>query len=103
MRRGLLACIAALALCAAGCQLGWKAGAGERTLPRRLAPEGMESSLPVAVAVPDGWHWYARGGDLIATRDGVLLENIVVERMRVGEADASIPWRSISSAAEPSE
>jgi hypothetical protein len=91
MKRALLACAAALVLCATGCQLGWKGSTGERTLPRRLAPEGAESSLPLSVVVPDGWHWYARGGDLIATRDGVFLENIVVERIRVGAVDASIP------------
>jgi hypothetical protein len=91
LRGALLACAAGLALGSAACQLGWKHTSGERTLPRRLAPEQAESSRSLSVAIPEGWHWYARGGDLIATRDGVFLENIVVERIRVGETDASIP------------
>lgn len=40
--------------------------------------------------VPEGWHWFIRGEDMIATRDGVFLQHIFIERIHVDQVDQNI-------------
>jgi hypothetical protein len=60
----------------------------------------LESS-PVAFTIPDGWHWYPRGEDFIATRDGVFLQQIFIERLHVVQDDQEVngafPLAALSS------
>ena len=52
---------------------------GKRTLSR-----------PVAYVIPDGWHWYDRGDDLITTKDGVFLQQFFIERIHVDQTDQPV-------------
>jgi hypothetical protein len=97
---------AVIVLLAAGCHAGWSDAAGPRTLSPRsgelAAPTGASTpddaaaalrhpaSLAVELVVPEGWHWYERGDDLILTRDGVFLQNVLVERFEVAQTSQSI-------------
>jgi hypothetical protein len=91
MRCRLVECVASAALlCVAACHPGWSGDAGPQTLWRAAAPGEGASSLRVSFDIPDGWSWYERGSDLIATRDGVFLENILVERIHVDQTHQSI-------------
>ncbi len=83
---------------AAGCAPKWKEARGAVTLPPASfqtegAAEGSASeteSRRVAFTVPDGWHWYRRGEDFIATRDGVFLQQILVERLHLDQVDQKV-------------
>jgi hypothetical protein len=58
------------------------------------------ASLPVSFALPPGWHWVMRGDDLIATRDGVFLQNITIERIyhaQTDQSDGLFPLAALSS------
>jgi len=82
----------------AACAPTWKHAGG----PRELSPAGAYlaagppdaagtlASSPVLFTVPDGWHWYFRGEDFIATRDGVFLQQIFVERLRIDQVDQKV-------------
>lgn len=109
----------ALLLDAAGCGLGWKHGGGALVLPashshvsrsRDAVPEGDAAAAAVAgtvapprrisLVLPPGWNWVMRGDDFVATRDGVFLQNIVVERIHVGQLTQSagaFPLAALSS------
>lgn len=78
-----------LALCSA-CQAGWSADPGPRSLSAAAGPEGTRPARGLSLTIPEGWHWYERGRDLIATRDGVFLQNLLVERISVGETAQSV-------------
>lgn len=120
MRRAALAC-AALAIPAAltGCTPTWKhdgqaqtlaasrmsldpAPAGPADAARTDAPPGAESrSRTVSFTVPPGWSWYDRGSDLIATKDGVFLQHLFIERIHVRQVDQQVfgafPFAAFSS------
>jgi hypothetical protein len=44
-------------------------------------------SRALSFTVPAGWHWYIRGDDFVATRDGVFLQQILVERLHIEQSD----------------
>jgi hypothetical protein len=54
------------------------------------AATGGSESRRVSFTIPAGWHWYRRGDDFIATRDGVFLQQILVERLHLGQADQKV-------------
>lgn len=90
------------------CNYGWNKANGVQVVPTAyFYPPGIETSatdprpipsntvkhLPsrrVSVVLPDGWHWSMRGRDLIATRDGVFLQHILIEQIHVDEVEQSI-------------
>lgn len=94
--------------CMTACVPAWNHEGGARTLASSsvslaAAPDappkgGAETSgdgrtvrsRPVAFTVPTGWHWFERGDDLIATRDGVFLQQIFVERIHVDQTDQAV-------------
>jgi hypothetical protein len=47
-------------------------------------------SLPVAFMVPVGWHWFERGDDLIATKDGVFLQHFFIERIHIKQTEQAV-------------
>jgi hypothetical protein len=97
-----------LLFCTAACTPGWHHTGGNETLSRArytIAPPAaapsesgwrsdnpgrMSESRKVAFVVPAGWHWYERGQDLIATKDGVFLQQIFVERIHRDQLDQDI-------------
>ncbi len=99
MRRAAIAGCAALLLAAsAACAPTWKHKGGVRELPpARPSAAANSEDAPAAVAsgrvsftVPVDWHWYIRGEDFIATRDGVFLQQIFVERLHVDQVDQKV-------------
>jgi hypothetical protein len=68
-----------LLLAPAACTLGWHHGGGE---PRLTTGE--------TLVLPADWHWCGRGDALMATRDGVFLENVLVEPIHVDANEQSI-------------
>jgi hypothetical protein len=90
------------------CTPTWNHDGGARTLPAsyvslasttaaplkvEIAPsndDGTVHSRPVFFVIPDGWHWFVRGDDLIATRDGVFLQQIFIERIHVDQVDQTV-------------
>lgn len=99
MRRPAIVLFVALLLAgAAGCVPTWKEARGAVTLsPASFQPKGAteeSASAPasrrLSFTVPDGWHWYRRGEDFIATMDGVFLQQILVERLHVDQVDQKV-------------
>lgn len=105
----LCGCCLVLLAEAPACTLGWKHRAGALTLPDSHSqllrgvegPPGADAAAPpaaakaapprrISLALPDGWHWFMRGDDLVATRDGVFLQNIFVERIRVDQVEEPV-------------
>lgn len=79
----------------------WNHTSGSQLLPRPYevnATESMEfmkaggvyDPCAVAFTVPKDWHWFIRGEDMIATRDGVFLQHIFIERIHVDQVDQDI-------------
>lgn len=103
----LLFCSLLLSLGMTACTPGWKRAGGTTTLPalspQRLpgpasAPDGpaenrgagnTDRSGRASLALPEGWGWIMRGDDLMATRDGVFLQHILVERIPIDQAVAA--------------
>jgi hypothetical protein len=101
----LYSCTIIILLFTSACNPGWKSKGGVQTLsevylyhapdPGFLpgaevkAPEASKTaaSRRVSFALPDGWHWVMRGDDFVATKDGVFLQNIFVERIRADQAE----------------
>lgn len=58
-------------------------------------------SRAVSFVVPEGWHWFERGDDLIATKDGVFLQHLFIERIHVTQVDQAVmgafPFAAFSS------
>ena len=81
-----------------GCAPSWNHECGTQVLsPARYylpAEPGDEQksvdSGRVSFTVPDGWHWFIRGEDLIATRDGVFLQQIFIERLHIAQVDQEV-------------
>lgn len=115
-------CLLVIASCITSCNVGWKHAAGVQILPEAIYqlpvsqspvsrnPLNAEAggfpaaktiaSCRVSFALPDGWHWVMRGDDFIATRDGVFLQNIHVERLhidQVEQSDGMFPFAAFSS------
>jgi hypothetical protein len=66
---------------------------GERNVLEAMKIQGTEGeaeSCGVTFVVPEGWHWFVRGEDLIATRDGVFLQHLFIERIHVDQTDQDI-------------
>ncbi len=102
-------CAGVIALASAACSPGWKHGGGALTVPAshsRLSsgpvgsagadspgsPVGGKTAPPcrIALTLPGGWNWFMRGDDLVATRDGVFLQNIFVERIHVDQVEQPV-------------
>lgn len=104
----LVCCIITIQITTTACSLGWKQTEGAQVLPEaypgQVSPtddvDG-PASRRVAIVLPDGWHWVMRGQDLMATRDGVFLQNIFIERIHVDQVEQSIsgmfPLAALSS------
>lgn len=99
MKRPAVWCSGVLVLAATtACAPTWKNAGGTVALsPAYLDPNGdIEDAASVAASgqviftVPDGWHWVRRGEDFIATRDGVFLQQILVERLHVDQVDQKV-------------
>ncbi len=101
-----------------GCGSAWKHQGGVVILPEVYpsysqdaglspdvgvkAPSGREmtASRRVSFTLPDGWHWLTRGHDFMATKDGVFLQNIFIERIHIDQVEQSdwmFPMISFSS------
>jgi hypothetical protein len=108
--RGRWLRLAAWASLAAGCTARWSDRAGPVTMAARSGDEPAPSSathdeeaastlrhpssLAVTIVVPPGWQWYERGNDLILTRDGVFLQNVLVECIEVAQTSQPI-WGAL--------
>jgi len=100
------------------CTSGWRHAGGVMTLPALSQhrppspadatedavkdPQGGREvrSRRVSLALPEGWSWIMRGDDLLATRDGVFLQHILVERIPIDQAAAvagPLPPSALSS------
>lgn len=104
-----------LMLVLAGCAASpWKAG-GRVVLPALTAPwrstpgEKENAVFPppsrvLAVSVPAEWSWLWRGDDLLATREGVFLSNLSIERFHLAQRQPSalmFPRLSLTALAWP--
>lgn len=95
MRRVSMECLVLVALVTSACAPTWKIARGAVPLSPAYASSNSEAggepsdsrSRELSITVPAGWHWYRRGNDLIATRDGVFLQQIVVERLHLDQVD----------------
>lgn len=100
MTRLSLAVVLILLAVISGCSTTpWEKGRRVTLSPRGArAPSGLEtlgaggepvaapllaSSRAVILTVPADWFWIRRGDDLVATRDGVFLQNLTVERFHI--------------------
>jgi hypothetical protein len=114
MKRPAILCFSILVLAGTvGCAPTWKSARGRVGLsPAYFYPKGdtedatsASESRRVSFTVADGWHWYLRGEDFIATRDGVFLQQILVERLHVDQVDQKVrgafPLAAWSSSAWP--
>lgn len=110
MNRPALFCVCILFLAGmTGCAPSWNHEGGRQILPPShyylpANPGEERKSLEsgrVSFTVPDGWHWFIRGQDLIATRDGVFLQQIFLERIHIAqidqEVDGAFPLAVLSS------
>ncbi len=100
MQKFLLFSLTLFLTALSACEPGWQHTGGLIVLPEVAGPEVQPVGLPqtgndrrnppaskaVSLVLPDGWHWVSMGDNLLATRDGVFLHNIIVERIRAGEA-----------------
>lgn len=98
---GVVAVIALLILTACAPWVPtWNHNGGIHTLPASSANYALfkfdtqlasaTRSRPVTFTMAEGWHWFERGDDLIATRDGVFLEHILIERIHVAQKDQNM-------------
>ncbi len=77
---------------------GWKHTAGLQVLPEATYQIKAQGGIPnveigdpsaaktvesrrVSFVVPDGWYWVRSDNDFLATKDGVFLQKILVERI----------------------
>lgn len=99
MKRVAVFCLCILVLAGTmACVPTWKHAGGARVLsPAQMhlpAESGDATITPessrVTFTIPDGWHWYIRGGDFIATRDGVFLQQVFVERLHIDQVDQKV-------------
>lgn len=99
MKRPAVWCSGVLVLAATtACVPTWDNAGGTVALsPAYLHPNGdtedaesVAASGRVTFTVPDGWHWVLRGEDFLATRDGVFLQQILVERLHVDQVDQKV-------------
>jgi hypothetical protein len=102
MRSAVARCVlSALVLLAGACHLGWESRTSREVLAPAQGPAGTAPSRELVVQPPHDWHEYPRGGDLIATHDGVFLQNIRIERIRLGhpaqEIAGMFPAAALSS------
>ena len=44
-------------------------------------------SRPLSLVLPRGWNYVMRGDDLLASRDGMFLQHIHIERIRIDQTD----------------
>jgi hypothetical protein len=106
-------CAVAVWLGATACTPGWKkAGESQDLSPVQgrahapVDPSGpprdgeADPSLRLSLTLPAGWNRVMRGDEFIATRDGVYLQNIIVERIHVDQTDQSdgpFPFAALTS------
>ncbi len=108
-------CIIMILLNATACTV-WKSQSGVVILPEvypsasqntGLTPDADVKASPArktaasgrnSFTLPDGWHWQLIvGDDFIATKDGVFLQNIYIERINVYQTEPSDWMHSIIS------
>lgn len=116
--RALYRCVIVFLLFTSACSPGWKHQGGVQTLPEvyfhrspaSVTLTGAEVKVPeagktaasrrVSFTLPAGWHGVMRGDDFIATKDGVFLQNITIERIHVDQveqSDGMFPLAAFSS------
>lgn len=101
----LYCCVVFVLIAINACNPYWKHHGGGQTLPEVYlfhspvpgtspdtdvkAPEASKRvvSRRVTFTVPDGWHWVMRGDDFVATKDGVFLQNMTIERLHVDQVE----------------
>lgn len=47
------------------------------------------AARPLVVTIPSDWVWLRRGSDLVATRDGIYLQNLTIERFHLTQRKQS--------------
>ncbi len=88
-------CMMVLLSVAACAPSSWNHTSGPQLLPPPNEMKALEAGkatgyCQVSFRVPEGWHWFIRGEDLIATRDGVFLQHIFIERIQVDQIDQDV-------------
>lgn len=75
-----------------------QSGASTETAP--YASLSTSQSLHLSLNLPRDWNYVMRGDDLLASRDGMFLQHIHVERIRIDQTDQSdgaFPQAALSS------
>jgi hypothetical protein len=98
MRYSFLVCCGILILITTtACTHRWRQTEGVQVLPKAYpgaafptADEERLASRRIAIAFPSGWHWAMKRQYTMATRDGVFLQNILIERIHVDQAQPKI-------------
>jgi hypothetical protein len=97
-RSGLLASL----LVAGSCTLGWHHDGGVRKLAPASAPGSAENAADepgfgsreaaraMTLVLPPDWSWFERGNGLFATRDGVFLQHLFIERIHLEAHDERV-------------
>lgn len=88
-------CVMVLLSVTACAPSSWNHKGGSQMLPPPNEMKALEAGKAtgyrqVSFRVPEGWHWFIRGEDLIATRDGVFLQHIFIERVQVDQVDQDV-------------
>lgn len=93
----LICCVMLILITTTACRFGWKQTEGVQVLPKaypgKAFPTPAEERLAsrrIAIAFPAGWHWVMRHQNTMATRDGVFLQNILIERIHVDQVHSKI-------------
>lgn len=98
MRYSFLACCVMLILITTtACHPPWRQTEGVQVLPKAYpgaafptADEERLASRRIVIAFPSGWRWAMKREYTMATRDGVFLQNILIERIHVDQAQPKI-------------
>ena len=93
----LVCCVMLILITTTACRLGWKQTEGVQVLPEAYPggdyPTAIEERLAsrrIAIAFPAGWHWVKSRQNTMATRDGVFLQNILIERIHVNQTQSKM-------------
>lgn len=65
----------------------WPAAAGSNDATVAAPPRA--NAPPLSLVLPADWYWLRRGDDLVATRDGIFLQNITLERFHCAQREQS--------------
>lgn len=115
--RPFLAGVIALSLMGSGCVPRWTVAEGVVDLPALsplnpmdqtgtqgetppIASQAAASSRHLSLLLPRGWNYVMRGDDLVASREGMFLQQIHVERISIhhtDQSDGAFPYAALSS------